>query len=970
MTNLGQIGSSIVGLKWQLMVGVIFRNGGAPLNYSIQSVNEDYWQMRWDEEKIFHAKINDGKPSFYCLEMYPYPSGKMHMGHVRNYSIGDAVARYKRMTGHDVLYPMGFDSFGMPAENAAIKEGGHPHEITERNMASITKQIKRMGFSYDWRRMIKSHDPNYYKWNQWFFTKFFETGLAFQEFAPVNWCNPCNTVLANEQVKAGRCWRCNGPVKQKEMSQWFLDIPKYAQELVDGLDTINFPENVAAMQRDWLGRSEGAEINFEIEDSEQTITVFTTRPDTLYGVTFITLAPEHPLAEQLVSGTEFETDWRALHDEVSVMTEFDRIKNMNKKKGVPLGKYAIHPLTGEKIPIWSGNFVIASYGTGAVMAVPAHDERDFDFAQKFSIPIKRALVMSEGGDESADLTKAETEYGWMVNTGSTKFDGLHGQSAITAVIDELVKHGKGERKLNWKIRPWLISRQRYWGTPIPIIHCDECGAVPVPEEDLPVELPRDIVFGKGNPLETSEEFMQVKCPKCGKDARRETDTMDTFVDSSWYFLRYTDATNNDECFSKEAANDWMNVDFYCGGIEHAQMHLIYARFWTKALRDLGLHSVDEPFNELLCQGMVNKAAPWCESCAITLSVDHVGMPCPQCGDALSMRSAKMSKSLGNTVSPEDMIERFGADTVRLFILFAANPTAGMDWSDTALEANHRVMLQLQSIPETILNWGSEKSPIDEWLAARLKQRVAEFKQAMSTYDLRRAVEISHYELIKDVNWYIRRGGNNVEVGKSLMQSWTYLISVSTPHLAEEWGKCLKFEHLVSASEMPSILDLELDEQLDLDKEFIMRGVLESARKVKSIAERHLDGSARVLTLVTAPDWKQKLSREAINFIADGGNIRNFIQEIKQMSFVNEQNIGEILQYWNKRMLSQVFKWDDKAKLLILQNIDEVEVLRTRAEFFAKELGLQEIKVVKTEDYDLGDGREKSALPLSPGIIFA
>ena len=368
--------------------------------------------------------------------------------------------------------------------------------------------------------------------------------------------------------------------------------------------------------------------------------------------------------------------------------------------------------------------------------------------------------------------------------------------------------------------------------------------------------------------------------------------------------------------------------------------------------------------------MVNKAAPWCESCAITLSVDHVGMPCPQCGDALSMRSAKMSKSLGNTVSPEDMIEQFGADTVRLFILFAANPTAGMDWSDTALEANHRVMLQLQSIPETILNWGSEKSPIDGWLTARLKQRVAEFKQAMSTYDLRRAVEISHYELIKDVNWYIRRGGNNVEVGKSLMESWTYLISVSTPHLAEEWGKCLKFEHLVSASEMPSILDLELDEQLDLDKEFIMRGVLESARKVKSIAERHLDGSARVLTLVTAPDWKQKLSREAINFIADGGNIRNFIQEIKQMSFVNEQNMGEILQYWNKRMLSQVFKWDDKAKLLILQNIDEVEVLRTRAEFFAKELGLQEIKVVKTEDYDLGDGREKSALPLSPGIIFA
>ncbi|HII23482.1 MAG TPA: leucine--tRNA ligase, partial [Candidatus Poseidoniaceae archaeon] len=805
--------------------------GGGHLSYSIQDVDENYWQRRWEEEKVFVSKINDQKPSFYCLEMYPYPSGKMHMGHVRNYSIGDAVARYKRMMGFDVLYPMGFDSFGLPAENAAIKEGGHPHDITEKNMASITKQIKQMGFSYDWDRMVKSHDPNYYKWNQWFFLKFYESGLAFQEFAPVNWCDPCNTVLANEQVKAGRCWRCNGPVEQKEMSQWFLDIPKYAQELVDGLEQIQFPENVAAMQRDWLGRSEGAEITFEIEDSDETITVFTTRPDTLFGVTFLTLAPEHPLAKTLVSGTGNEADWQALYDEVSIMTEFDRIKNMNKKKGVPLGKNAIHPLTGEKIPIWSGNFVIASYGTGAVMAVPAHDERDFDFAQKFSIPIRRTLVMSENGDASADLTKAETDYGWMVNTGNTDFEGLYGEQAITAVIDALVSQGSGKRKLNWKIRPWLISRQRYWGTPIPIIHCDECGAVPVPEGDLPVELPRDIVFGKGNPLETSLEFKRVKCPTCGKDARRETDTMDTFVDSSWYFLRYTDARNNDECFSKELADHWMNVDFYCGGIEHAQMHLIYARFWTKALRDIGLHSIDEPFNELLCQGMVNKAAPWCESCSITLSVDHVGMPCPQCGDVLAMRSAKMSKSLGNTVSPEDMIEKYGADTVRLFILFAANPTAGMDWSDTALEANYRVMLQLRTMPETILNWGSDASPIDDWLVARLKQRVAEFSEAMDIYDLRRAVEISHYELIKDINWYVRRGGNNAAIGRLVLESWTYLISVSTPHLAEEWGRCLSLKEMVSASEMVDIKPVSKDEETVLNHEYIMRVVLENSRKV-------------------------------------------------------------------------------------------------------------------------------------------
>ena len=874
------------------------------------------------------------------------------------------------MMGFDVLYPMGFDSFGMPAENAAIKEGGHPHDITEKNMASITQQIKRMGFSYDWNRMVKSHDPNYYKWNQWFFTKFYENGLAFQEFAPVNWCEPCNTVLANEQVKAGRCWRCNGPVEQKGMSQWFLDIPKYAQELVDGLDQIQFPENVAAMQKDWLGRSEGAEIAFEIEDSDEVITVFTTRPDTLFGVTFITLAPEHPLAKKMVSGTEFENEWQTLYDEVSVMAEFDRIKNMNKKKGVPLGKNAIHPLTGERIPIWCGNFVIASYGTGAVMAVPAHDERDFDFAQKFSIPIRRALVMSENGDGAAELKKAETDYGYMVNTGTTKFDGLFGEHAITAVIDELVALGKGERKLNWKIRPWLISRQRYWGTPIPIIHCDECGAVPVPEEDLPVELPRDIVFGKGNPLETSAEFLNVKCPKCGKDARRETDTMDTFVDSSWYFLRYTDATNNDECFSKEIADHWMNVDFYCGGIEHAQMHLIYARFWTKALRDLGLHSVDEPFNELLCQGMVNKSAPWCESCAITLSVDHVGMPCPQCGDTLNMRSAKMSKSLGNTVSPEEMIEKYGADTVRLFILFAANPTAGMDWSDTALEANYRVMLQLRTIPETILNWGDEASAIDDWLVARMKQRVAEFNEAMNTYDLRRAVEISHYELIKDVNWYTRRGGNNATIGRRLLESWTYLISVSTPHLAEEWGRCLALSNMVSASEMKTVDDVSSAEENILDYEFIMRNVLENSRKIMAIAEKHLDGKADKLTLILSPNWKNQLSREAITYLNNGGNVKQFIQELKQMDFVNNENMGQILSYWNKKMLSQVFKWDDKAKSLILDCINEYEVLSARASFIAKELGLSEVAVINAEDYQGGDGRENSALPLSPSIVFA
>jgi len=934
------------------------------------SVDEVYWQKKWADSKIFEAKISGEKPTFYCLEMYPYPSGKMHMGHVRNYSIGDAVARYKRMMGYDVLYPMGFDSFGMPAENAAIKEGGHPYDITERNMASITQQIKRMGFSYDWSKMVKSHDPTYYKWNQWFFTKFMENGLAYQEFAPVNWCNPCNTVLANEQIKAGRCWRCNGPVIQKEMNQWFLDTPKYAQQLVDGLDDIEFPENVAAMQKDWIGRSEGAEIIFTAEDSGEEIKVFTTRPDTIFGVTFITLAPEHELSRSFAEGTEFESSWQELYDEVSVMTEFDRIKNMNKKKGAPLGKNAIHPLTGEKIPIWTGNFVIASYGTGAVMAVPAHDERDYEFASKYGIKIKRALSMEENVQPNEEMKKAETDLGWMVNSPIEGFDGLYGDEAKSAVVQALEKEGTGNQTINWKIRPWLVSRQRYWGTPIPVIHCTECGVVPVPEEQLPVELPRNVTFGKGNPLASCEEFVNVECPKCGLDAKRETDTMDTFVDSSWYFMRYTDAQNNSECFSKDVVNHWMNVDFYCGGIEHAQMHLIYARFWTKALRDLGLHSIDEPFNELLCQGMVNKQAPWCESCSITLSVDHIGSPCPQCGDELGLRSAKMSKSLGNTVSPEDMIERFGADTVRLFILFAANPTAGMDWSDTALEANHRVMLQLLTIPNQILSWGDEKKDIDQWLEARIKQRVVEFQTSMDDYDLRRAVEISHYELIKDMNWYIRRGGNNGDLGKQLLSIWSHLLSVSTPHLAEEWWRKLGNETMIANTVYSPLEQITDAEQSILDDEYVMRNILENARKVKSIAERHLDGAAKTLTLTISPTWKRTLANMAIEFVNDGGNVKSFMGVLKQSELAELENSGEIFGFWGKKMLPQIFKWDDKSKMLISGSMDELELLSKRKDFLKSELKLDDVIVVSSEESTDQSGRINSAMPLSPTIIYA
>ena len=943
---------------------------GVKMAKEYSPVDEVAWQRKWDEAQIFECGIREDRPKFYCLEMYPYPSGKMHMGHVRNYSIGDAVARYKRMMGFDVLYPIGFDSFGMPAENAAMDEGGHPYDITERNMASITQQIKRMGFSYDWKRQLKSHDPRYYKWNQYYFTKFYEQGLAYQEYAPVNWCEQCETVLANEQVKAGRCWRCNGPVVQKQMEQWFLDINKYAQELVDGLDTIAFPENVKSLQRDWLGRSEGAEITFEVEGKGMNIEVFTTRPDTLFGVTFVTLAPEHPMAEQLVKGSEYESAWQDLYDEVSVMAEFDRIRNMKKKKGVPSGCFALHPLTGERIPIWIGNFVIASYGTGAVMAVPGHDERDFDFAKAFDIPIRRVLVMDEGGDADAPLDSAETAHGWMVNSPLEGFDGLYGEEAMKAVTNALEIKGSGKETINWKIRPWLISRQRYWGTPIPMIHCEDCGVVPVPEQDLPVELPTDVAFGQGNPLETSEAFLNVDCPDCGKAARRETDTMDTFVDSSWYFMRFTDALNDEKCFDADVANHFMNVDFYCGGIEHAQMHLIYARFYTKALRDLGLHSIDEPFNELLCQGMVNSPAPWCDSCQLTLSVAHSGSPCPHCGSELSERSAKMSKSLGNTVSPGLMIEQYGADTVRLFILFAANPTAGMDWSDLAIASNHRVMIQMASMPDKLLGWGKSPSSMDTWMLARLKQRCAEFQQAMDVFDLRRAVEISHYDLIKDINWYTRRGGENAELGVQILKSWTHLVSVSTPHLAEEWWQQIGMDGLVSGSEFEHLPEMSDEEQSALDNETVLRSVLDSARRIKDVAERHLDGPAQSATIVVSPPWKRIMAVEALDFIEQGGSVKNFVGHLSQMEIAQGERKGEIIGYWGKKMLPQVFKWDDASRALLRGSLDEVIALTNGSAFIAQELGLESIQVVLGESAEDHTGRAGGSMPLAPAIVYA
>ncbi len=628
--------------------------------YIPQSV-EAKWQKRWEAEKSFKVTEDPKKKKYYLLEMFPYPSGKIHMGHVRNYSIGDVVARFKRMRGYNVLHPMGWDAFGMPAENAAIQNNCHPAAWTYENMAYMRGQLKRMGFSYDWDRELATCDVEYYRWEQKIFLQMYERGLAYKKTSYVNWCPKCETVLANEQVEDGGCWRCDSDVKQKELDQWFFRITEYAEELLDWTHRLpGWPERVLTMQRNWIGKSFGCEITFPLEGCEEGVTVFTTRQDTVYGATFMSLAPEHPLADRITTPGQRE----AVAAFVEKIARTDRVRRTAddlEKEGVWTGAYCTNPLTGCRMPVYLANFVLMEYGTGAVMAVPAHDQRDFEFARKYEIPVK--VVIQPDGEvlDPATMTAAYTEVGSMVN--SDKFNGTRSDAAKELLADHLAGMGVGKKTVNFRLRDWGISRQRYWGNPIPIIYCDLCGAVPVPDVDLPVTLPKDVAFtGEGgSPLARLESFLQVPCPLCGALARRETDTMDTFVQSSWYFLRYCSPDYTEGALDKSRAEYWMSVDQYIGGIEHAVLHLLYARFFTKVLRDLGYVAVDEPFTNLLTQGMVIKDG------------------------------AKMSKSKGNVVDPNGLVERYGADTARLFSLFAAPPEKDLDWSDQGVEGSYRFL---------------------------------------------------------------------------------------------------------------------------------------------------------------------------------------------------------------------------------------------------------------------------------------
>ncbi len=731
--------------------------------YNPQAV-ELKWQKYWADKNLHKTELSARKQNFYCLEMFPYPSGEIHMGHVRNYSIGDVIARYKKMRGFNVLHPMGWDSFGLPAENAAIKHNVHPSDWTYRNIEKMKSQLNRMGFSYDWEREVTTCNPEYYKWNQWFFLKMLEKGLAYRKYSYVNWCPSCATVLANEQVIDEKCWRCDSLVIQKKLEQWFFKITQYAEELLLGCDELTgWPERVVLMQKNWIGKVEGIEVDFEIEGTDEKLRIFTTRPDTLFGVTFMCVAPEHPVLGKMLSDT---SALESLKSKYGKETE---------KIGFFTGYHAINPMNGNRVPIYAANFVLMEYGTGAIMSVPAHDQRDFEFAEKYNLPVKVVIIPEGGSDisnqESMSLNEAYEEEGILVNSG--QFTGMNSIKAKQEIMKYIEEKNLGRRVINYKLRDWGISRQRYWGTPIPVIYCDKCGVVPVPEKDLPVILPEDIkITGKGSsPLLESEEFLNTKCPMCNANARRETDTMDTFVDSSWYFIRYCFKKGDIDLYSElkspdSELNRWMPVNQYIGGVEHAVLHLLYSRFFTRVIRDLGLINISEPFQNLLTQGMVIKDG------------------------------AKMSKSKGNVVDPNYLIEKYGADTSRLFSLFAAPPEKDLDWSDKGVDGAYRFLNRLWNIvfkyhqkfqnqKKLQIKSISDLQPSSVPLYRKAHQTIKKVTTDIEReYHFNTAIA-SLMELVNEIYAFEPDSEEKLEVLRFAIETVLLLLSPFSPHIAEE-----------------------------------------------------------------------------------------------------------------------------------------------------------------------------------------
>jgi leucyl-tRNA synthetase len=743
---------------------------------------EARWQQYWAERSTFRVTEDAAKPKYYCLEMFPYPSGRIHMGHVRNYSIGDVVARYKRMRGFNVLHPMGWDAFGLPAENAAIKHGIPPRQWTLDNIAFMRdKQLKRMGLSYDWDREVTTCLEDYYRWNQWLFLKMYEKGIAYKKRSYVNWCPSCATVLANEQVEDGKCWRCSSVVTHKELEQWFFRITAYAEELLEHCDKLpGWPERVLTMQRNWIGKSTGVEVDFTVEGTGGKLPIFTTRPDTLYGVTFMSIAPEHPMVEELIKGRPEAPKVREFCQRVMRLDKAARTDEKQEKEGVFTGAYTVNPLNGDRIPVWVGNFVLMEYGTGAIMSVPAHDQRDFEFAKKYGIPVR--VVIQNGKQDLDPATMREAFVGEGVMVGSGPFDGMPNNKGKEKVADHVEKQGLGKRTVNWRLRDWGVSRQRYWGTPIPIIYCDSCGTVPVPEGELPVLLPTDVqLTGKGSsPLAESASFRETTCPKCKGTARRETDTMDTFVDSSWYFLRYCSPKEKSAPVEKKAAAYWMNVDQYIGGIEHAVLHLLYARFFTKVVRDLGLYSGDEPFRNLLTQGMVIKDG------------------------------AKMSKSKGNVVDPDFIINKYGADTARLFSLFAAPPEKDLEWSDQGVDGASRFLHRVWALMHRFSGRveGLKPAAADgrgDPLFRKTHQTIKKVTEDIERQFQFNTAIAAMMELVNGMYEYAAQDvpDDKLPVMRAALEALTLLLTPFAPHFAEELWQELGYGTSVALASWPA-----------------------------------------------------------------------------------------------------------------------------------------------------------------------
>ena len=755
-------------------------------NYQPLSIEQEV-QQAWQESGAFASPENSPAPKFYCLSMFPYPSGKLHMGHVRNYTIGDVISRYQRMLGKNVMQPMGWDAFGLPAENAAMQHGVHPAEWTYSNIDYMREQLKRLGFGYDWDREIATCDPEYYRWEQWFFLKLLAKGLVYKKTAPVNWCPNDLTVLANEQVMEGCCWRCDTQVERKEISQWFLKITAYADELLADLNLLDgWPEQVKTMQANWIGRSEGVEMAFAVLDSEELVHIYTTRPDTLMGVTYLAIAAEHPLALSAAKNNAAIADFIQA---CKLMETSEAALETMEKRGIASGLMAVHPLTGAAVPIWIANFVLMNYGTGAVMSVPAHDQRDFEFAKKYGIAIKHVIVAETEALTSEQVIDgcehAFTAKGVLID--SAQFTGLTSAQAFIAIAETLEQTGQGQRKVNFRLRDWGVSRQRYWGAPIPIVYCDDCGTVPVPEHELPVQLPKDVVLdGSQSPLVAHPTFSKTNCPQCGKTAQRETDTFDTFMESSWYFARFAchDATQ----MLDARVNEWLPVDYYIGGIEHAILHLLYSRFYTKLLRDEGLLVADEPFKKLLTQGMVLKDG------------------------------SKMSKSKGNTVDPQGLIDQYGADTVRLFMMFAAPPEQSLEWSDSGVEGAHRFLkrlwrqvylhVQATGVNHRVLN-KALLTPEQAAVRRQLHQTIQKVSHDMGVRTIFNTAIAANMELINTLSKFNDDSDNAYAVRQEVLEAIVLMLAPMVPHICQQLWLELGHQEVATTLSWPEVDDTAL-----------------------------------------------------------------------------------------------------------------------------------------------------------------